>query len=340
MSELYEHSYIEHLRSTVVESLAKWGLPSTSLVTLLTVSENATFQVTDSNDQRLCVVRVHRPHYHTRAEIESELLWIGALRAEQVIITPRPIPLLNGGSIATFQDGVETRYMVAFDFMPGVEPSTDQSLTAGFRQLGAITARLHAHARHWTPPQSYTRKTWNFNTTIGEAPHWGHWQDSPGLKSADHSVLTDTVALIKTKLDNYGESAERYGLIHADLRLANLLVDEDQLAVIDFDDCGLGWYVYDFAAAISFMEEDPQVPDLLQAWVSGYREVAELSLEDEALIPTFIMLRRLMLTAWLATHSETPTARDLGVGFLDGTLRMARHMLQSGTPLDLQSRNR
>ena len=88
------------------------------------------------------------------------------------------------------------------------------------------------------------------------------------------------------------------------------------------------------------MEEDSQVPDLLQAWLSGYRETANLSQDDEALIPTFIMLRRLMLTAWLATHAETPTARELGVGFLDGTLRMARHMLQTGAPLNLQSHTR
>ncbi len=340
MSELYENSYIEHLGNVVAESLTQWGLPSTSHVTLLTVSENATFLVTDSNDQRLCVVRVHRPQYHTLAEIESELFWIESLRAEQIVVTPRPIPLLNGSSIATFQDGDEARHMVAFDFMPGVEPSTDQSLVTGFHQLGAITAKLHGHARDWTTPQSFTRKTWNFETTIGETPHWGHWQHSPGLTSADQDVLTDTVALLQSQLNSYGAPATRFGLIHADLRLANLLVDGNQLAVIDFDDCGLGWYVYDFAAAISFMEENPQVPDLLQAWLSGYREVANLSQDDEALIPTFIMLRRLMLTAWLATHAETPTARELGVGFLDGTLRMARHMLQTGAPLNFQSHTR
>lgn len=337
MGELYEHSYIEQLRNAVVLSLPQWGLPCSSHVTLLTVSENATFQVTDEQGRRLCVVRVHRPRYHTLAEIESELLWIDTLREQQVVTTPRPLPLLSGGWIASFQDGLETRYLVAFDFMPGVEPSTGQSLAAGFRQLGAVTARLHYHARHWIIPQSFTRKTWNFDTTIGDTPHWGHWQDCPGLTTADQDLLSETVALIKTRLDSYGASAMRFGLIHADLRLANLLVDGDTLAVIDFDDCGIGWYVYDFAAAISFMEEDPQVPELLKAWVSGYRDVAELDQDDEALIPIFIMLRRLMLTAWLATHSETPTARDLGVGFLDGTLRMARYMLQTGTPLDLQS---
>ncbi|MFK7859325.1 MAG: phosphotransferase enzyme family protein [Granulosicoccus sp.] len=336
MSELYASGYVEHLRGVVSESLAQWGFSADCRVALLTVSENATFVITDGNGQRCHVVRVHRPGYHTLSEIQSELKWIEALRREEVVLTPRPIPLKNGGAIASFQDGDETRYMVAFEFMLGEEPSTEHSLNEGFRQLGSITARLHQHVLHWKPPASFARKIWNFETTIGPTPHWGFWEQSPGLTAEGKILLARTVDTIKTRLDVYGAGPDRFGLIHADLRLANLLVDDDKLAVIDFDDCGFGWYAYDFAAAISFMEEDPQVPDLLQAWISGYRDVGVLSEEDEGMIPTFIMLRRIMLTAWLATHSETPTAQELGVAFLDGTLRMARNMETSGTPLVLE----
>jgi len=336
MGELYASSYVEKLRNAVIRSLAEWGFSPDASVSLLTVSENATFRITD-NDEKRYVVRVHRPHYHTQVEIESELLWIESLRINQIVVTPKPLPLVNGGTIATFNEGSDVRHMVAFEFMSGEEPSTSESLSAGFRQLGAITAKLHQHTRQWTLPEGFTRKTWNFETTIGASPHWGQWQDCPELTPDDKALLRDTVTVIKAKLDDFGCGSEKFGLIHADLRLANLLEDNDRLAVIDFDDCGFGWYAYDFAAAISFIEEDPQVPALLQAWVAGYREVAELGETDEQMIPTFIMLRRLMLTAWLNTHSETPTAHELGVGFVDGTLRMARNMMRSGTPLNLEA---
>lgn len=332
MGELYASSYVDQLRNVVMNSLAQWGFSPSASVSLLTVSENATFQITDIDKTRY-VVRVHRPNYHTQAEIESELLWIDSLRASQVVITPKPIPLVNGGTIATFKQEGEVRHMVAFEFMPGEEPSTETALSAGFKKLGAITARLHDHAIHWKLPEHFIRKTWNFDTTIGASPHWGQWEKCPELTSDDKELLIKTIALIKAKLDDFGSGPEKFGLVHADLRLANLLADNDRLAVIDFDDCGFGWYLYDFASAISFIEEDPQVPDLLQSWISGYRDVAELSETDEKMIPTFIMLRRIMLTAWLNTHSETPTAHELGVGFVDGTLRMARNMLNSGTPL-------
>ena len=71
---------------------------------------------------------------------------------------------------------------------------------------------------------------------------------------------------------------DRFGLVHADMRLANLLVDGDERAsCLDFDDCGWGWYLYDLGAALSFVEDSPLVPELVDAWVRGTGREAELT---------------------------------------------------------------
>ena len=62
-----------------------------STVRLLNVSENATYLVQDP-DEGPSVLRVHRLGYHTAAEIESELAWMDALRAEAGVRTPRVLP--------------------------------------------------------------------------------------------------------------------------------------------------------------------------------------------------------------------------------------------------------
>jgi Ser/Thr protein kinase RdoA (MazF antagonist) len=82
--------------------------------------------------------------------------------------------------------------------------------------------------------------------------------------------------------------------------------------VLDFDDCGFGWHLYDLAAALSFMEHRAEVPALVAAWLRGYRSIRELSTEDEAEIPSFLMLRRMLILAWMGTHPETQLAADLG----------------------------
>jgi len=332
MAGLYEADFVARLGRGVESLLDGWGVSAGSRVELLTVSENATFRVIDSGAERDIVVRVHRPGYHTREEIASELAWITALRADGIVTTPEPIPHEDGQPIASFDDGGERRDAVAFGFVPGHEPRAGNALADGFRTLGAISARLHRHARAWRRPAGFVRKVWNIDTIVGAHPHWGPWQDAIALRPADHGVLTRAVNTLTTRLHDYGTDSERFGLIHADLRLANLLVSGQDLTVIDFDDCGFGWYGFDFAAAISFIEEEPFVPGLLAAWIDGYGRVSTLSDDDRAMIPTLVMLRRIQLTAWLASHAETPTAREIGDSYTAGTVRLAQRFIDGELP--------
>ncbi|MEZ5824285.1 MAG: phosphotransferase [Geminicoccaceae bacterium] len=329
MPGLYTDEFVERLRQGARSLVGEWGLSPQTTVELLNISENATFRAVDPRVGQPLVIRVHRPHYHTREEILSELAWIDALRDAGFVNIARPVPLRDGGRIARFALGDDVRDVVAFEFMPGREPSAEEDLEDGFRKLGAISARLHRQTRSWKRPPGFTRKTWNFDTTVGRTPYWGDWREGLGLEAEGRAVLERTAAVLERRLAAFGRGEDRFGLIHADLRLANLLVDDSRIGVIDFDDCGFGWFAFDFAAAISFIETDPSIPKLQAAWIGGYREVEPLDAASEAEMPTFIMLRRLQLTAWIASHRETPTAREMGTAFTDGTIAIAESYLTS-----------
>lgn len=132
-------------------------------------------------------------------------------------------------------------------------------------------------------------------------------------------------------LQAYGTGQKVFGLIHADLRLANLMVDAQGLWAIDFDDCGFGWWIYDLASALSFIETDPRLPDLIARWCEGYARVAPLQAVDRAMIPAMIFLRRVLLTAWLATRADSDTAQSLGgPAYTTGTLQLAEGFLTDG----------
>ena len=132
------------------------------------------------------------------------------------------------------------------------------------------------------------------------------------------AVVERATELLARQLQGYGTGPEVFGLIHADLRLANLMVADSGLWAIDFDDCGFGWWVYDLAAALSFIETDPRLPELIARWCEGYARVASLRAGDRSMIPAMILLRRVLLTAWLASRADSDTAATLGGAGLYG----------------------
>ncbi|MDR3505381.1 MAG: phosphotransferase [Acidocella sp.] len=324
---MYDEDFLGRLRSGLHAALPAWGLPEATKLRLLTISENATYLAETPEGERR-IFRVHRPDYHTEAEIRSELAWIEALGNDGVVATPRPLPALDGRRLVDFFDGETHRYAVAFEFMSGREPDAESDLVRWYGVLGEITARLHQHSRGWARPEGFARKLWSFETIIGPEAHWGDWRTAPGLDADGLATLEEAETLLAGQTAAYGSGPERFGLVHCDMRTANLLVDGERLGVIDFDDCGLSWYAYDFAASVSFMEHEPFIPALMRAWVEGYRRVAPFSAAEEAALPMFVMLRRMQLTAWIASHAETPTAQAMGDAYVRGSVALAAEYLR------------
>jgi Ser/Thr protein kinase RdoA (MazF antagonist) len=328
MSE-YTAEVLADLERMVEAGLAAWELPATTRIELLNVSENATYGLRDERSGRQLVLRLHRVGYSSRDEIRSELAWIDALRAARVIDTAAPLAAADGSCVQTLSSpsGGPARHAVVFERLPGREPTAESGAESWFERLGFLTARLHAHARTWAPPPGFRRKCWDVEAMIGPQAYWGDWRAGIGLGPLGAAVIARALAEIRVRLARFGRGAARFGLIHADLRLANLLADEGGLRIIDFDDCGFSWFLYDFATAVSFIEHEPQIPELLAAWLRGYRQVAPLPADDLAEIPGLLVLRRVLLTAWLASHAEIPFARRFGVQYTAGTVRLARQLL-------------
>ena len=304
-------------------ALPCYGLPDDTPLTLLIRSENETWRAGD------IILRLHRQNYHTGAEIASELAWLTALQQVSGLRTARPLATTTGALVTD----IAGRHVVAFAPIAAQELQLTDDLPRWFAPLGQITARLHAHARGWNPPPGFARKRWDIQTILGPKPHWGDWRNAPGLDPASHATLTRASTALIQSLAAYGTGPPVFGLIHADLRLTNLMADATGLWVIDFDDCGFGWWLYDLAAALSFHETDPRVPDLIARWCDGYASIGPLAASDRAMIPALILVRRILLTAWLASRADSDTATALGgPAFTTGTVLLADGYLTNGLP--------
>lgn len=320
----------ERLTVLANRSLHLWDLPAGAAARLINVSENATFLV-EAPDRSRSILRIHRQDYHTRNAIECEHAWAKALNQDGGVRTPDILPGRDGSTIqiGALGDLPGERHMVLFEFVEGHEPDESADLVPAFEELGEIAARTHNHSVAWTRPPGFERLIWNLDTVFGPEAIWGDWRAAPNVTPEIKALLQRCEDLVTTRLTAFGTGPERFGLIHADMRLANLIISDGATRLIDFDDCGLGWFMYDFAAGISFMEDHPQVPALKQAWVRGYRTARALSEADEAEIDTFVMLRRLALLAWIGSHIEVDTARELAPDFARVSAELADAFLSA-----------
>jgi Ser/Thr protein kinase RdoA (MazF antagonist) len=317
---------LKELQRIAEAALAFYDLPANATATMINLSENATYRI-DAGGKKWAL-RVHREGYHSKAAIGSELAWLQALRQDGAVTTPVPRKCRSGELIQIVAlPGLAARHVVLFDWENGAEPS-EAELFGPFEVLGAVTARMHLHSRGWTRPENFERLTWDFDGAFGQVQHWGSWRDGMGLDESKVKLFQRAVNLIEKRLKSFGKGHERFGLIHCDMRLANLLIDGDETKVIDFDDCGFSWYLYDCATALSFIEHRPDVPELVDAWVKGYRTVAPLSAEDEHEIPTFVLYRRLLLVAWIGSHAETDLAKSMGVPYTKDTVALCERYLK------------
>ena len=318
------------LEATANAALKFWDLPQDARSTLVNRAENSTFIVeAEGMDRR--ILRLHRKNYHSLDAIRSELAWTEALRASGTVVTPKAIPGRDGCLVQVSRGGPasEPRYLAMFEFVGGRNPDEEQPLDEVFEWLGETSGRLHRHASAWERPPRFTRPTWDCDAVFGRNPKWGRWQDAPNVSAGAAKLIARAQDEIERRLGAFGKAASRYGLIHADMRLANLLASRDQTALIDFDDCGFGWHLYDFAASVSFIEDSPQVPALKQAWMTGYRRVRPLSEAEAMELDTFILFRRLALLAWVGSHAGDATeATALAPAFAQGTADLAESYLQ------------
>ncbi len=317
---------VDYLETLIQQALPRWNITPEASLKLLSYSENATFLVSDEGQK--WVLRVNRPDYHTENGIRSELAWMKALREETGLETPLAIEGLDG-DVLQFIDEPKTntlRTMALFHFIEGKHPESED-LVAAFNQLGAMTAKLHVHAKQWKRPEYFERLHWDLDGAFGLKPNWGHWKTGFAANIQGIEIVEKAAAHMEKRLHRYGQSNDRYGLIHSDFRTANLFVHEGKTKILDFDDCGFGWYLYDLASSMTFLELHEQRDEIIHSWLDGYLEVAPLSEADLAEIPVFMLLRRLVIMGWAGSHPDTELAQEMGVQYTIDTIEFAKQYL-------------
>lgn len=284
---------IQYFQDVARECFIHWNIPQYAHLTLLNYTENATFKVTWDVNQIL-VMRIHRIWYTSMNTIRSEISWIKSL-LESKIKVPSPIETTGGDYIVSVDTIFGRRYVDCQRYEEGQTLCFNEDVN--FEKIGEMLGNIHNNSSMFKKPKYYSRIDWDYDKTFS---HNNNFHNELYLMNKYLSIdekrdIQSAALLIKHRLETYGKNSNNYGLIHSDCRFANILKRDDEYILLDFDDCGDGWYMYDLASVFGFNEDHPYFSEAQKRLFSGYLKVRILSEYDIEMFDTFILMRRIGL---------------------------------------------
>jgi Ser/Thr protein kinase RdoA (MazF antagonist) len=302
---------IDVRESIARDALVRFGFPRDAALQLVHYRENAVFRVDAAGEAHPWALRVHRVGYRSAVEIRSEIAWMEALAANGIATAPVRRTLDN--EVVAAIDSPERAQPTCVSvngWIHGRALADDESIDT-FELVGRTSALIQAHGREWRPPAWFTRPTWDYQRLVGPRALWGDYADLATLAPAQRRLLDRAAASVGAALGRFGRDRDRFGLTHADLMPDNVLVSNGVPYVIDFDDCGYAWYLYDLATLLALRCGDDSYAVVRDAWVAGYRRVTALPESHVDVVDWLVMARLLLGVGWMHTRSETELARAL-----------------------------
>jgi Ser/Thr protein kinase RdoA (MazF antagonist) len=259
--------------------------------------------------------RVHQANYRTDQQIQSELDLMAYLNTVG-IRTPVVVPTVSGATFTTASsEGVpEPRQCDMFEWIEG-QPlrKTGEAfstplpeLVASYVEVGRIAASIHNALERWERPPGFSRPAWDCEGIFGPGAHLGDFRRLTDVTDAQKQLLLDVAAKLTKVLNGFGHGPDRFGLSHGDFLAENVFVCDDGIRLLDFDDAGESWYLFDLTTAVFDLLEAPSFQPCMDAIVQGYRELRPLPEEHLAMVPAFVLARILSYLGWCAKKAHMP----------------------------------
>jgi len=115
-----------------------------------------------------------------------------------------------------------------------------------------------------------------------------------------------------------------YGLIHADLVPGNVMVDGQYIKLIDFDDGGFGYRIFEIATALHKFTPAADYPILRAALIAGYTAERQI---DLTLLDLFLAIRSVTYVGWNIARLEEAGGIERNARFIGAARNMVLNVL-------------
>lgn len=296
------HQFFSLTPDRILDAVEQLGVRCTGRATALNSMENRVYEVeievdesiVQSPSDRFRVIKFYRPGRWSRAQIQDEHDFVGALLAQEL---PVIAPLRNDSGATVLDVPALGLFATVFPKRGGrMEPElSDERL----ERLGRLIARMHAIGR--------------------AAPAPNRLKLTPATYGRDNlAYLLKTSYLPAELAQRYTEVVERICAaleplfadvgpqrIHGDLHHGNILWAGDEPRLLDFDDMVMGPPVQDLWLVLPGRDEEAQRQKLVL--LNAYEQMFPFDWSSWRLAEGLRALRFIHFSAWIARRWEDPS---------------------------------
>lgn len=303
-----------------------YDLPNPTRCTLVSRSLNDTYRVALDN-HTVAYLRIGRAGARTRAEVERELALVRTL-AQAGVAVALPLARRDGSDVGEVPAPEGPRPVVLIAEAPGesVREITPQQSAA----YGRLAAQVHNAADQVAP---HHLRALDQDELI-QRPLVAIRERMIQLHADPEEIafLEAIAARTSARLAAIPRHAPDWGLCHGDLHPGNVRFAGTTPTLFDFDCCGFGWRAYDLAVFQwnAWMErrEPAWINARWEAFLAGYRAVRELSDQQLAAVPCFLVARQIWLMGMDATLQSGYPPQWVGPDWLPSMNAVIRTWLE------------
>jgi Ser/Thr protein kinase RdoA (MazF antagonist) len=328
-TQLDEEAQIALVQELVPGILRQYGVEPKQIKNV-NHSFNSSFKITTSNGDDLAL-RINLGSGKSSNEVLAEMQWLEALSLDGSVTSPEPIRTTNGELLTStnFEPLNAETTAVLFKWIAGEEVGDEPTREQLF-ELGENMARLQVFAKDLKfrgeaslPEVNRTLMNSNDSLTGGK----------PDLMS--DKLYGDVLKGLELADQVYRRISQDKELlpIHADLHMGNVIQTKDKLAIIDFDDAGLGLPIQDLVISTYYIREDREKEKHLRDGFSSVLELPKISNED---FEVLVMGRLIVLVNAVLEMTSAEVIEFLPT-FLERAQKRLDHFFAEGELLLLDS---
>lgn len=272
------------------ELLVQYGITNAQ-VSCINFEFNSTFSVETESGVKYAL-RININSTRTLENMRAEVEWVRHLNRTSGIHTPTPIANLADQYIVSelHADSGQTLYGVMYTWLEGEELGDEPTLSQ-LHEVGKAIAILHQESTDFTLGTDaklprFDDFFWGTEDYLFSDKSLLTKEECDLIQQAHHLIMQYTKEL-------YANSPVH--IIHADFHGWNLMWNEGNLSIFDFDDCGFGLEAQDLAVALYYLD----TPEQDQALLNGYKSVKPLPDYSALAMKALLLQRRLMLLNYL-----------------------------------------